>query len=68
MYPNVDGRTGWNFLVCSTTGKRIPGIIHNIIAKTNVSKIMAEELNGTAIEAFWAGTSFLLCSTGTIES
>ncbi|KAJ5762951.1 hypothetical protein N7533_001632 [Penicillium manginii] len=25
--------------------------------------IMAEELNGTAIEAFWAGTSFLLCST-----
>lgn len=25
---------------------------------------MAEELNGSAIEAFWSGTSFLLCSTG----
>ncbi|KAJ5183794.1 hypothetical protein N7492_001410 [Penicillium capsulatum] len=25
--------------------------------------IMAEELHGTAIEAFWSGTSFLLCST-----
>ena len=24
---------------------------------------MARVLNGTAIEAFWAGTSFLLCST-----
>ena len=24
---------------------------------------MARALNGTAIEAFWAGTSFLLCST-----
>ena len=26
-------------------------------------QIMARDLNGTAIEAFWAGTSFLLCST-----
>ncbi|KAJ5085231.1 hypothetical protein N7532_010002 [Penicillium argentinense] len=25
--------------------------------------IMAKDLNGTAIEAFWTGTSFLLCST-----
>ncbi|KAA8911480.1 major facilitator superfamily domain-containing protein [Sphaerosporella brunnea] len=25
--------------------------------------IIAEKLHGTAIEAFWAGTSFLLCST-----
>ncbi|KAF8250950.1 MFS general substrate transporter [Wilcoxina mikolae CBS 423.85] len=25
--------------------------------------IMAEKLHGTAVEAFWAGTSFLLCST-----
>jgi MFS family permease len=25
--------------------------------------IIAKKLNGTAIEAFWAGTSFLLCST-----
>ena len=27
-------------------------------------QITAEKLNGTAIEAFWCGTSFLLCSTG----
>lgn len=26
-------------------------------------QIMARALKGTAIEAFWAGTSFLLCST-----
>lgn len=25
---------------------------------------MAAELNGSAMEAFWSGTSFLLCSTG----
>jgi MFS family permease len=24
---------------------------------------MAKKLHGTAVEAFWAGTSFLLCST-----
>lgn len=27
------------------------------------AQIMARALKGTAIEAFWAGTSFLLCST-----
>ena len=26
-------------------------------------QIISEKLNGTAIEAFWSGTSFLLCST-----
>ena len=26
-------------------------------------KIIAQKLKGTAIEAFWSGTSFLLCST-----
>lgn len=30
-------------------------------------KIMADDLKGTAIEAFWTGTSFLLCSTGTMQ-
>jgi hypothetical protein len=29
-------------------------------------QIIAERLKGTAIEAFWAGTSFLLCSTGAL--
>lgn len=29
-----------------------------------ILKIMAKALNGTAIEAFWSGTSFLLSSTG----
>jgi MFS family permease len=28
-----------------------------------VVQIIAQKLKGTAIEAFWAGTSFLLCST-----
>lgn len=30
-------------------------------------QIIAEALHGTAIEAFWAGTSFLLSSTGEFE-
>lgn len=30
-----------------------------------VLETIAQALNGTAIEAFWSGTSFLLSSTGT---
>lgn len=30
----------------------------------DIVKTIAKALNGTAIEAFWSGTSFLLSSTG----
>lgn len=35
-----------------------------LIRISRVIQDIALELKGTAIEAFWSGTSFLLCSTG----
>lgn len=36
-----------------------------ILLQLTFPKTIAQALNGTAIEAFWSGTSFLLASTGT---
>jgi hypothetical protein len=44
----------------------LPVSVHKNARKpsSNLAQDIAQELNGTAIEAFWSGTSFLLCSTG----
>lgn len=43
---------------------RLPSMMNQMWSMILISfKIIAQRLKGTAIEAFWAGTSFLLCST-----
>ena len=45
----------------------VSALIKNILRiESNKAQEIAKEINGTAIEAFWSGTSFLLCSTGKI--
>ena len=47
-------------MLCKTT---LPLLCHLISCLRNNRQIIADNLGGTAIEAFWAGTSFLLTST-----
>lgn len=46
----------------------LPVSIHFIFTQMSISnrlKTISQELHGSAIEAFWSGTAFLLSSTGT---
>ena len=56
------GCTGRYSSFGSTTSKSFPG---NILeeAMLTASQVIAEKLNGSALEAFWAATSYLLTST-----
>lgn len=57
------GSTGWNIFVCCFTGKVVQRLIEWLSSNMRLLQIIAQKLRGSAIEAFWSGTSFLLCST-----
>ena len=61
MHHDPHGRTGCYFVISSPS--RLYSPTHSWEHGANHSKTIASKLHGTAIEAFWSGTSFLLTST-----
>lgn len=60
LYHHTYGRTGCYFDISRATSMFM---ISTARYCTNTQQIMAKALHGSAIEAFWSGTSFLLTST-----
>jgi MFS family permease len=60
----VDFNPDWRFVVAFLSLTAVTIMVALDATSLSVAlPIMAEELNGSAIQAFWAGTSFLLTST-----
>jgi MFS family permease len=62
VYHNSHGCTRCHINISSLTRKYFE-LSQPTTSQTNTIQIMARALGGSAIEAFWAGTSFLLTST-----
>ena len=60
LYHHADGRLGCHFHIGRDTSMFMILKAHY---SAYIRQIMAEALHGSAIEAFWSGTSFLLTST-----
>lgn len=59
-HSHIDGCPRRYLHLCRSTGT-----YQSIGASTGLTvQIISKELKGSAIETFWSGTSFLLCSTG----